>query len=62
MFCEANLLKARYTKRKLAGKVAKLNVNKDLFCVKKRKYFLISSINFFKHLIINRNVSHFRAQ
>ena len=50
------------------NKVEKLNVNKYLFCVKKRgnsQYFLNSSmkiLKILKYLIINRNVCRFWSQ
>ena len=50
------------------NKVDKINVNKHLFCVKKKEnlqYFLISSMKILKicnYLIINRNVCRFWSQ
>ena len=50
------------------NKVEKLNVNKHLFCVKKRgnlQYFLIYSMKILKirkYLIINRNACRFWSQ
>ena len=55
-------------KVKPVDKVEKLNVNKYLFCVKKRKIlniFLISSmkiLKILKYFIINRNLCGFRSQ
>ena len=50
------------------NKIEKLNVNKHLFCVKKRgnlHYFLSSSMKVLKirkYLIINRNMCRFWSQ